>query len=231
MKKFILGMIVGGVISLSSSSFANDAINDIKLLVKPDLPIIYNEQKLNLENSPLNYNGRTYLQLRELSAFLGKGIRWDGNRVILSDLEKNVAHLPDGRVLIRENDQEPLVWGGITWRNSPVRVYNSTREQPNFDSTLGNHRRIIEKEQIQIPAGNAYLVYIARDKYIAGVGYSRVPNDDLYEYRIVMFIDNPDDLENKSQDVYSLVAELNNVSKEAVKEKIIQVAQTWNPGR
>lgn len=77
MKKFLLGLLVGIAITVSSSAFADTTSTKVEAYLKNDLPIYLDGKKVNLNNAPIIYEGNTYLPLRETATIMGKDVQWN----------------------------------------------------------------------------------------------------------------------------------------------------------
>lgn len=77
MKKFVAGAIFGGALMLTTSVFADGALKQITAYLTPDVSVEVNGKKVALENVPVNYDGSTYLPVRELASAVGLAVDWD----------------------------------------------------------------------------------------------------------------------------------------------------------
>ena len=57
MKKFVMGFLVGALMCISMTVFADGGLERITAFVRKDLPIMLDGQKIELTNPPLNYCG------------------------------------------------------------------------------------------------------------------------------------------------------------------------------
>jgi hypothetical protein len=117
LKWIIVGFVLGLVLSLSISSFAEGAKEYI--LYQADYPIyVHGERYTNNEKPILNYRGLTYVPLTAMAAMLGIDIEWDKtnkalnieNTEVLMNVDSGTAAkeyisqdvLPDGGEYITE---------------------------------------------------------------------------------------------------------------------------------
>lgn len=77
MKKFIAGAIFGAALMFTTSVFADGALKQITAYLTPDVSVEVNGKKVALENVPVNYDGSTYLPVRELASAVGLAVDWD----------------------------------------------------------------------------------------------------------------------------------------------------------
>jgi hypothetical protein len=76
LKKFVLGLALGCVLTAATSAFA-DPIKEY-ILTKIDYPIFVNGTEFKSEDLPaLNYEGNTYLPLRAIGDVLGEPVKWN----------------------------------------------------------------------------------------------------------------------------------------------------------
>lgn len=71
MKKVIIGFIVGALFATAGTAMAQTAIEKITASVRTDYSVEVDGKKVELSNSPLVYNGSSYLPVREVSEMLG----------------------------------------------------------------------------------------------------------------------------------------------------------------
>lgn len=79
MKKFVAGLLCGAAIMLSTSVFADGALKQITAYLTPDVSVEIDGQKVALQNAPVNYEGNTYLPVRELAGVIGLAVDWDND--------------------------------------------------------------------------------------------------------------------------------------------------------
>lgn len=76
-KDLIVGIIIGAVLTLPTSSFASASSLTKYFLVKAQYPIMVNENLYKGDLPILNYQGSTYVPLRALSELLNVNISWN----------------------------------------------------------------------------------------------------------------------------------------------------------
>lgn len=74
MKKFICGLLIGSICTLSIGSLANGVWNNISVL-KNDINVVVNGETVTADN--FLYNDITYLPLRAVSEALGETVEYD----------------------------------------------------------------------------------------------------------------------------------------------------------
>jgi len=73
MKKIIVGVIIGFIISFSVQTFASEAITALRAT----FDVYVAGQKLNTDKPILSVNGSTYLPLRDIGSALGTEVKWN----------------------------------------------------------------------------------------------------------------------------------------------------------
>ncbi|QNK57099.1 hypothetical protein [Paenibacillus sp. PAMC21692] len=89
LKYLILGLVSGALLATAGTSIAAPVIEKVTATIRPDFDLQIDGEIVQLENAPLNYNGASYLPVRELSTLLGKDVDFQDNTIILRD------HLPE----------------------------------------------------------------------------------------------------------------------------------------
>ena len=74
MKKFICGLVIGSICTLSIGSLANGVWDNISVL-KNDINVVVNGETVTADN--FLYNDITYLPLRAVSEALGESVNYD----------------------------------------------------------------------------------------------------------------------------------------------------------
>lgn len=77
MKKFIAGMICGAALMFSTSVLASGAYEQITAYLDHSISVQLDGKKVELANTPVNFDGSTYLPLRELAGVVGLSVDWD----------------------------------------------------------------------------------------------------------------------------------------------------------
>jgi hypothetical protein len=76
-KGLILGMLIGSVLMFSAQGYAEDGLTEIKALLRTGLNITLDGKKVELDNPSINYNGSTYIKLRDAGKLTGTGVEWN----------------------------------------------------------------------------------------------------------------------------------------------------------
>lgn len=79
MKKFVAGLVCGAALMMATSVFADGALQQITAYLTPDVSVELDGQKVALQSAPVNYDGSTYLPVRELARVVGLSVDWDNN--------------------------------------------------------------------------------------------------------------------------------------------------------
>ncbi|SFM44863.1 Copper amine oxidase N-terminal domain-containing protein [Paenibacillus sp. 1_12] len=77
MKKIVLGIIIGILLTISTSVMAEDGLEKVEAYLRKGLPIFLDGKVLQFKDSALVLNGTTYLPFREMANQLGKGVVWN----------------------------------------------------------------------------------------------------------------------------------------------------------
>lgn len=77
MKKFVAGMVCGAALMLTTSVFASGAYEQITAYLDHSIKVEIDGKKVELANTPVNYDGSTYLPVRELAGVVGLSVDWD----------------------------------------------------------------------------------------------------------------------------------------------------------
>ncbi|WP_186445916.1 stalk domain-containing protein [Paenibacillus cremeus] len=83
MKKIFVGIIIGSILTISTTAFADTGLKEISAFLNPSLPIKLDGKQISLQNPPITYDGTTYVALREVGSLVGKPVKWN-------DTEKSV---------------------------------------------------------------------------------------------------------------------------------------------
>ncbi|NOV04545.1 stalk domain-containing protein [Paenibacillus planticolens] len=74
---FILGIAVGVVAVVSTSGFANSALEKIEAYLNPNMSVELDGNKLALEKPVAIIDGNSYLPLKSIGQALGKEVKWN----------------------------------------------------------------------------------------------------------------------------------------------------------
>lgn len=76
MKKFLSGVLVGALLTISGTALAAN-VEKIEAYFRPDFQVSVNGQAQELKNAPVTVNGSMYLPLREVGTILGYNVEWN----------------------------------------------------------------------------------------------------------------------------------------------------------
>ncbi|MGK9250230.1 stalk domain-containing protein [Paenibacillus humicus] len=121
MKKFVMGLFCGAVLSMSTVAFASDSIQAILFPSKITFQVKGNQAVLDTsENSVLNYNDKTYIPLRAFAEAMGANVDFVAeseatnhlNLITISGNEyKLIQYGPDDNITPADNTFFPLTLG------------------------------------------------------------------------------------------------------------------------
>lgn len=83
MKTFIIGVVTGAILMVGGTSFAATAIQEVKAFLRPDFTVQVDGKKAKLTNTPLIYEGSSYLPVREIAGLLGKEVDFKDGLITL----------------------------------------------------------------------------------------------------------------------------------------------------
>lgn len=90
-KQFLLGLIVGGILFNTIPSFANTVKQYI--LLESSFPMYVNGKEYKPASPILNYNGTTYIPLREVGNILGVPLNFDGKTIQIGEINNTTAQI------------------------------------------------------------------------------------------------------------------------------------------
>ncbi|OAS21127.1 stalk domain-containing protein [Paenibacillus oryzisoli] len=90
-KMLFVGLITGAILATAGTSFAESAITEVKAFLRPDFTVQVDGNKAELENTPLIYEGSSYLPVRELAGLLGKEVDFNNGTIVLREKTVNSA--------------------------------------------------------------------------------------------------------------------------------------------
>ncbi|MBW7473129.1 peptidylprolyl isomerase [Paenibacillus oenotherae] len=76
-KPFIIGTVVGSLLTVSSVAFADNGIQAIKALLDRSVKVTVNGSAAKLDNPAITYDGKTYVYLKDVSKLLGAQVNWN----------------------------------------------------------------------------------------------------------------------------------------------------------
>lgn len=93
MKKFISGFLCGAVLFGATSAYGAEAYQKIQAMLRSDIGVTLNGRGIVLSKPAINYNGSTYLSVRDVATILDKNVVWSNkdNKVIITDKLKEVT--------------------------------------------------------------------------------------------------------------------------------------------
>ena len=74
MKKIMLGIIIGVLLAISVPVAAEGVMKKVTATIRSDFSIELNGKSVTLKNSPLAYDGNSYLPVREIASLLGTDV-------------------------------------------------------------------------------------------------------------------------------------------------------------
>lgn len=94
MKKFIIGVILGALLTAVIPVAADEITKKVTATVRNDFSIEVDGKKANLERSPLAYDGLSYLPVRELATILGTDVDFKDGVIMLQTKEGETPTSP-----------------------------------------------------------------------------------------------------------------------------------------
>jgi len=79
LSKYTAIFLAGVIFATAGSVYAEDGIKSIKALLRNDVKIVSNGEEIKLNNPVINYEGKTYLYLRDLQEIFDSRVSWNGN--------------------------------------------------------------------------------------------------------------------------------------------------------
>jgi hypothetical protein len=76
-KGYIIGILIGASLMFSFQGFAEDGLTEIKALLRTGLNITLDGKKVELDNPSINYEGSTYIKLRDAGKITGTNVVWN----------------------------------------------------------------------------------------------------------------------------------------------------------
>ncbi|MBP1989607.1 stalk domain-containing protein [Paenibacillus eucommiae] len=152
MKKFVIGMLIGGILTASTATYASDSIQAVLYSVKY---IINGKEENPIENGyrTLNFDGHAYLPLRYISDKLGAAVLYDeDSKLITLD---NGFTIIDPRNFIRagyintsKNTQGTLIDGKLYFSGNSLQMFDFTTDTTASEGELifwNSEGKIIDK--------------------------------------------------------------------------------------
>lgn len=118
MKSYIKGLITGTLscaILMSSIVYGESVVKKITAFSNPNISIVIDGKQTELKQTPISYNGTTYLPLRELGSLFNKEVIWDGSKqtVQLTTKKKESAA-----------NKETLFYSYLDFKNSMIQKHS-----------------------------------------------------------------------------------------------------------
>jgi hypothetical protein len=132
MKKFLIGVLVGCLLMMTTPVLADSIFQSIDVVLD-SVQVQVNGEKLDANT--ILYNGSTYLPMRKVAEAVGKDVEWDQETMTANIVEKKVGDISmnnDEFVVYNPNTKE--VYGeknGETYRNLK-HIINLIEKYPNF---------------------------------------------------------------------------------------------------
>jgi foldase protein PrsA len=79
-KPFVIGTLVGSLLTVSSVAFADDGIQAIKALLNNNTKITVNGKASSLTNPTLSYEGKTYVYIKDIGKLVGATVNWNAKK-------------------------------------------------------------------------------------------------------------------------------------------------------
>jgi len=97
LRKFIVGVVVGALLTVVVPVAAEQINKKVTATVRSDFSVELDGKKVDLKNSPLAYDGSSYLPVKEISTLLGKDVDFENGviKIITKDGEYPMYPLPD----------------------------------------------------------------------------------------------------------------------------------------
>ncbi|MBW7453126.1 peptidylprolyl isomerase [Paenibacillus sepulcri] len=76
-RPFVIGAVVGSLLTASSAVFADDGIQAIKAMLNKNTKITVNGKAATLANPTLTYDGKTYVYLKDIGKLVGASVNWN----------------------------------------------------------------------------------------------------------------------------------------------------------
>jgi hypothetical protein len=168
MKKFILGLLVGITVTMSTSVFADSTLSKIEAYVNPSISIVIDGKKAELHNAPINYDGSTYLPLRETATLFGKDVTWNE--------ESQTIELGDFKAKVGEDNMEIAKFNGKDYV-SVFSVANTYRAQ-GYMFDFNSKKKVFVLKFNNDPTGNTAKNVVLLDN----IKYTVINDTAYFDY-------------------------------------------------
>lgn len=171
MKKFIAGMICGATLMLTTSVFADGAYDQITAYLDHSIKVEIDGKKVELANTPVNYDGSTYLPVRELAGAVGLTVDWDeASRT--AKLSSGVTHVPTASVQPKPAESgKPVKVDGINTVEIDNNVYLDLHElvmnilYPRYDFSFNEKTKTYDFVKKSGESSDAYTILLSGIPY------------------------------------------------------------------
>ncbi|MFD2116330.1 stalk domain-containing protein [Paenibacillus yanchengensis] len=91
MKKFIVGIIIGSLLTVGIPAVAKEVTEVVKAKIRGDYEVMVEDKKISLEKPVLIYDDTSYLPVREVASILGKDVTFQNGTINLKTktIDKN----------------------------------------------------------------------------------------------------------------------------------------------
>lgn len=164
MKKFLIGIIVGAVLSFSASVYADDIASLVGKEIQGEFPVKVNGEKL--ANNAAVVDGTSYLPVRAIGDALNMEVSFDPEQGI--ELKEKVEQAPvtDDKLTVRHFSKAKLDLDKVSEKNGEFSLAEANDDQYVVVGVLGGtwNKPFITVESIK---GEKYIIQVL-EKYEAG---------------------------------------------------------------
>lgn len=109
MKKVIIAFVAGALFATAGTAAATTVIERVTASVRTDYSVEIDGKKADLKNSPLAYNGSSYLPVKEISELLGKEVGFDNGVIKIETPEVVETSQPEETPVPTDNVSVPSI--------------------------------------------------------------------------------------------------------------------------
>lgn len=91
MKKIVIAFVAGALFATAGTAVATSVIERVTASVRVDYSVELDGKKVELKNSPLAYNGSSYLPVKEISELLGKEVGFKNGVIKIDTPEAEIT--------------------------------------------------------------------------------------------------------------------------------------------
>ncbi|GGD67119.1 peptidylprolyl isomerase [Paenibacillus nasutitermitis] len=140
-RPFVIGAIVGSLLTASSAVFADDGIQAIKALLNKNTKITLNGKSVVLANPTIDYEGKTYVYLKDIGKLVGASVNWNAKLKTIEVKtgttsaaaapaeDKVIATYTGGQVTNKEFEKFSLFFGMVNPQTSAYMTDPEMKEQ------------------------------------------------------------------------------------------------------